>query len=292
MEKYRFWDIHQLDEVRSDIVNNIEDIVSVIRVNDDDSVSHKLNKPIEMAHIDGTTTIDKIVGVTLIFGKEVEFQVETPLGGIVNECTHGYCIDSLLELRNQLLEELITPICKKGWELVGMDESIYLEKENFVVAINETPSLTADVTYKAKVIEVNNLGDCLEVIALPIGNGSNEPVRLTETNIATHNEFKALIELIERKKNVCYKWIAKSNDGAFEDECSNLFVTKEECYNDMRNAALEKMKWNTEYREDFGDLEDGEYIGYTVRFSKEKIVHESYSGIYTYKIVEVPKPKK
>ena len=60
----------------------------------------------------------------------------------------------------------------------------------------------------------------------------------------------------------------------------------------MRNAALEKMKWNTEYREDFGDLEDGEYIGYKVRFSKEVIIHESYSGIYTYKIVEVTKPKK
>jgi hypothetical protein len=104
MEKYRFWDIHQLDEVRSDIVNNIEDIVSVIRVNDDDSVSHKLNKPIEMAHIDGTTTIDKIVGVNLMFGKEVEFQVETPLGDIINECTDGYCVDSLLELRNQLLD--------------------------------------------------------------------------------------------------------------------------------------------------------------------------------------------
>ena len=228
MEKYRFWDIHQLDEVRSDIVNNIEDIVSVIRINDDDSVSHKLNKPIEMAHIDGTTTIDKIVGVTLMFGKEVEFQVETLLGKIVNECTNGYCIDSLLELRNQLLEELITPICKKGWELVGMDESIYLEKENFVVDINDTPSLTADVTYKAKVIEVNNLGDCLEVIALPIGNGSDEYVRLTETNIATHSEFKALIELIERKKNVCYKWVAECNDGCFTDESRETFDSKEE----------------------------------------------------------------
>jgi hypothetical protein len=287
MEKYRFWDIHQLDEVRSDIVNNIEDIVSVIRINDDDSVSHKLNKPIEMAHIDGTTTIDKIVGVTLTFGKEVEFQVETPLGGIVNECTDGYCIDSLLELRNQLLEELITPICKKGWELVGMDESIYLEKANFVVSINETPSLTADVTYKAKVIEVNNLGDCLEVIALP--ENHTEPVRLTETNISTHSEFKALVELIERKKSIRYKWTAKSNDGSFTDESREIFDNKEECYNDMRNAALEKMKWNTEYREDFGDMEDGEYIGYTVRFSREVIIHESYSGIYIYKIVEVTK---
>jgi hypothetical protein len=212
------------------------------------------------------------------------------LGAIVDECTDGYCIDSLLELRNQLLDELITPICKKGWELVGMDESIYLEKANFVVSINETPSLTADVTYKAKVIEVNNVGDCLEVIVLP--ENHTEPVRLTETNIATHSEFKALIELIERKKNVCYKWVAKSNDGSFTDEAREIFVTKEECYNDMRNAALEKMKWNTEYREDFGDMEDGEYIGYKVRFSKEEIIHESYSGIYTYKIVEVPKPKK
>lgn len=39
-----------------------------------------------------------------------------------------------------------------------------------------------------------------------------------------------------------YKWFAESNDGAFQDESIQTFTSKRECYNDMRNAALEKMK--------------------------------------------------
>ena len=79
-----------------------------------------------------------------------------------------------------------------------------------------------------------------------------------------------------------YSWKAKSDDGAFEDN-GKCFATKEDAYNDMRNEALEKMKWNTE----FYDVEEEDTIGYSVHFSKNKIVHESYSGIYTYEIVEV-----
>ena len=55
----------------------------------------------------------------------------------------------------------------------------------------------------------------------------------------------------------------------------------------MRNAVLEKMKWNTEYDEDFADIMADGYIGYEVKFSRNKIIHESYSGIYTYEIKEV-----
>lgn len=90
-----------------------------------------------------------------------------------------------------------------------------------------------------------------------------------------------------KNKNIKYKWSAESNDGAFEDESRKSFDTKRECYNDMRNAALKKMKWNTEFDEDFDDMEDGDYIGYKVKFSKDKIIHESYSGIYTYEIGRV-----
>lgn len=79
-----------------------------------------------------------------------------------------------------------------------------------------------------------------------------------------------------------YSWKAKSNDGSFEDD-GEWFETHEEAYNDMRNHALEKMKWNTE----FYDVEEEDTLGYSVHFSKNKIVHESYSGIYTYEIVEV-----
>lgn len=88
-----------------------------------------------------------------------------------------------------------------------------------------------------------------------------------------------------------YKWVAASNDGAFEDESCKEFTSKRECYNDMRNAALEKMKWNTEYDADFADIIDDGYIGYEVKFSRNKIIHESYSGVYTYEIKEVQEMK-
>lgn len=80
-----------------------------------------------------------------------------------------------------------------------------------------------------------------------------------------------------------YSWKAKSNDGSYEAQSCRFFDTREEAYNDMRNEALEKMKWNTE----FYDVEEEDTLGYSVHFSKNKIVHESYSGIYTYEIVEV-----
>ena len=87
-----------------------------------------------------------------------------------------------------------------------------------------------------------------------------------------------------------FTWVAKSDDGAFEDESRILFSTKEACYNDMRNAALEKMKWNTEFNEDYSDGTDT--IGYEVYFSQDMIEHISYSGRYTYRIVEHPQNKE
>jgi hypothetical protein len=85
-----------------------------------------------------------------------------------------------------------------------------------------------------------------------------------------------------------YKWFAASDDGAFEDESRQLFASKEECYNDMRNSALEKMKWNTEYAHDFNDCES---IEYGVMFYPERIIHASYSGVYTYEIKEIDSMK-
>ena len=85
-----------------------------------------------------------------------------------------------------------------------------------------------------------------------------------------------------------YIWCAESNDGCFQDNDENRkFETEKAAYDDMRNAALEKMKWNTEYNEDFGDVDDNSYIGYSVEFYKNKIVHTSYSGTYTYQIKKV-----
>lgn len=46
------------------------------------------------------------------------------------------------------------------------------------------------------------------------------------------------------------------------------------------------MKWNTEFNHDFDGEDDS--IGYEVSFSQSEIKHISYSGTYTYKIIEVP----
>lgn len=83
-----------------------------------------------------------------------------------------------------------------------------------------------------------------------------------------------------------YSWKAKSNDGSYEAGATRDFTTKREAYEDMRKAALEKMEWNTGW-EDFSDMDEKDWIGYNVKFHRNYIVHESYSGIYTYEIVEI-----
>ena len=81
-----------------------------------------------------------------------------------------------------------------------------------------------------------------------------------------------------------FTWEAKSDDGSFDDNANALFDTQEECYKDMRRAALEKATWNTE-PEDFSDCDK---IHYYFVFSPMQIVHTSYSGTYTYNLIQVP----
>lgn len=86
-----------------------------------------------------------------------------------------------------------------------------------------------------------------------------------------------------------YKWVAYCHDWAFEDKSNGTFEDENECYYDMRNAALEKMKWNTNIEDgDFeycqNDYTDG--ITYEVHFAKKMIVHKSYSGTYVYLMLE------
>lgn len=102
------------------------------------------------------------------------------------------------------------------------------------------------------------------------------------------NDLIKLVDFIKLNSISKYKWIVSSDDDCFIEESKTLFRCEKEAYDDMRNAALEKMKWNTEY----GDIPqnhdlDEDYIGYSVKFFKDKIIHESYSGIYTYNIVKV-----
>ena len=81
-----------------------------------------------------------------------------------------------------------------------------------------------------------------------------------------------------------YYWTAKSDDGAYESQSTKTFDNMKDAYDDMRDAALEKMKWNTQYDEDFSDMPKDEYIGYEVKFKQDCIEHTSYSGTYTYKL--------
>ena len=83
-----------------------------------------------------------------------------------------------------------------------------------------------------------------------------------------------------------YSWKASSNDGSFEDKGREWFKTHKDAYEDMRNHALENMKWNTEMV-DFSDMDKEDWIGYEVKFHPNYIVHESYSGTYTYQIVSI-----
>lgn len=87
---------------------------------------------------------------------------------------------------------------------------------------------------------------------------------------------------IEKIVPTKYKWVAFSSDGAYE-LYSEIFESKKDCYDDMRNWALNKMKWNTEYDEDFE--QQGDAIAYKVYFAQDMIIHVSYSGTYVYKIV-------
>lgn len=79
------------------------------------------------------------------------------------------------------------------------------------------------------------------------------------------------------------KWVGFSNDGAYEVFSDKSFDNKKECYEDMRQAVLEKMKWNTEFDEDFTEADDA--VGYKVRFTQNEIIHCSFSGVYVYRII-------
>ena len=85
-----------------------------------------------------------------------------------------------------------------------------------------------------------------------------------------------------------FKWVAYCHDWAYEDKSKTTFGTERECYDDMRNAVLEKMKWNTEHDDDYLEATDNytDGISYEVHFAKKMIVHSSYSGTYVYLMLE------
>ena len=108
---------------------------------------------------------------------------------------------------------------------------------------------------------------------------------LTDCNIS---ELGWIASIIKNNSIKSYIWVASSDDGSYNVQSERCFASEEECYNDMRNAALNKMKWNTEYSEDYFDADnyDGK-IEYQVSFSRREIIHSSYSGNYRYVIKEI-----
>jgi hypothetical protein len=93
-----------------------------------------------------------------------------------------------------------------------------------------------------------------------------------------------------------FYWTAESDDGAWSDK-SKLFETQEECYADMMNHAIDKMKWNVEWDDLVSDtatvvstngiVTTREPIGYELKVNADEITHTSYSGTYTWKIKRV-----
>lgn len=100
----------------------------------------------------------------------------------------------------------------------------------------------------------------------------------------TMDDIAASVDGLTAELEHCagYRWIAWSDDGSCEDRSTKVFKTEAEAYDDMRDAALEKMKWNTEHDEDF---EDCTRIRYEVKFSPDTISHSSYSGVYFWHVV-------
>jgi hypothetical protein len=288
MANYNFWDAKRIYGIKIDLIENIKDILSAA-INDGEF--YTLKNAIDMAHVDGGTIADDVREVGLIddnYG--IRVRIDKPLtGDLIEETIDGYCVDSLLTLRNQLLKEIVTPVYEKIEDIAG---SIGIKSlpEDFIVTIND-PNYGDSFKAVVKHIANNVCKDGgVEIYVVPVDESiSKEELKFPDTAIATIKEFKGLVDFAAKFKdeNIKYKWFAESNDGSFKDESRKSFATKKECYNDMRNAALEKMKWNTEFDEDFDYMDDEDYIEYRVKFSKDKIIHESYSGIYTYEIGRV-----
>lgn len=114
-------------------------------------------------------------------------------------------------------------------------------------------------------------------------------------NLVDEETKKRILACLERlafpkvdmsKVTKCYVWGCDCNDGTNDVDHSDVaFESFDACYLDMRKRALIKMEWNTQPC-DFADMADDEYIGYQVKFDYKHgiITHESYSGLYTYKI--------
>ena len=143
------------------------------------------------------------------------------------------------------------------------------------------------ISFKTKHIDNVNGVDFFAVTVHKDGMGMCETAPSYADALMLGISFCISTYHIPSPTKVRYFWDCTCSDCGYTNESEKLFVTEKECYNDMRNAVLEKMKWNTEYDEDLADMDDNEYIGYHVHFHKSYITHLSYSGKYKYVIHKV-----
>ena len=91
-----------------------------------------------------------------------------------------------------------------------------------------------------------------------------------------YNTYQEAIDKLNAEKELYY-WTLDS--GYNSERSEKNFESKEDCYEDMRQAASKKVLWNIEYA-DFDSDDDMIEIGITA--TRSQIKCQSYSGTYTW----------
>ena len=92
---------------------------------------------------------------------------------------------------------------------------------------------------------------------------------------------------MNKLQKVKYIWSAFCSDGGWTDRSNEVFGTLKECYDNMRDAALNKLHYNTEIDE---MPEDEGPVYWKLTFDGESrtiILHSEICGTYTYMVLEV-----
>lgn len=194
-----------------------------------------------------------------------------------NTLCEGEENETIAAIANQFVQEQGDTMLLEMIEKLKEIYSRYTQRYQLIVKVNGDQFQTSVFSYL-------NIEECLDVAQnYNSMYEGNHDFAIIDTNLETRKVYgNEEVRSMLKPKQKHYFWIASSDDSAYEDYSDGLFTDKRECYDDMRDSALEKMKWNTQYNEDFYEPDD--YIGYKVRFSKNMIVHDSYSGSYTYQI--------
>lgn len=93
-----------------------------------------------------------------------------------------------------------------------------------------------------------------------------------------YNTYQEAIDKLNAKKELYY-WTLDCD--CYSERSKKIFNSKEECYEDMRQAVNNKVLWNIEY-DDFDS--DNDMIGITITATRNQIKCQSYSGTYTWTV--------